>query len=213
MDKSRRPRPKTAPSARDDRHEFDELNDDSPFVLTDHFLIAMPAMQDPHFARSLTYICEHNEEGAMGVIVNRPIDLSLPDLFSRIDLQLEDPVYADMPVYFGGPVQTDRGFVLHRPVGGWHSTLTVSHEIGLTSSRDILEAFGSDMTPGDFIVTLGYAGWTEGQLEEELAANAWLTVKADPAIIFALPPEERLTAAMRLLGVNFTNLSDVAGHA
>jgi putative transcriptional regulator len=184
-----------------------------PVALTDHFLIAMPAMQDPHFARSLTYICEHNDEGAMGIIINRPIDLCLPDLFSRIDLTLEDPAFEDTPVYFGGPVQTDRGFVLHRPLGGWHSTLHVTSQIGLTSSRDILEAVAGNTSPGDFLVSLGYAGWSEGQLEEELAANAWLTVKADPAIIFNLPPEQRLDAAMRLLGVNFTNLSDVAGHA
>jgi len=186
---------------------------DSPMVLTDHFLIAMPAMQDPHFARSLTYVCEHNEEGAMGIIINRPIDLTLPDLFARIDLNLDDAAYEEKPVYFGGPVQTDRGFVLHQPIGNWHSTLRVSAQIGLTSSRDILESVGSTETPNDFIVTLGYAGWSEGQLEEELAANAWLTVRADPAIIFGLPPEQRLGAAMRLLGVNFTNLSDVAGHA
>lgn len=191
----------------------DELEPIDQMVLTDHFLIAMPAMQDPHFARSLTYICEHNEEGAMGIIVNRPIDLTLPDLFSRIDLTLDDPAFEDTPVYFGGPVQTDRGFVLHRPMGRWHSTLQVNAQIGLTSSRDILESVGSIETPGDFIVTLGYAGWSEGQLEEELAANAWLTVKADPAIIFGVAPEDRLNAAMRLLGVNFTNLSDVAGHA
>ena len=186
---------------------------DSPIVLTGHFLIAMPAMQDPRFARSLTYICEHNEEGAMGVIVNRPIELTLPDLFARIDLTLDEDVHGTTPVYFGGPVQTDRGFVLHRPMGTWHSTLQVNSQMGLTSSRDILEAFGSIETPEDFIVTLGYAGWSEGQLEEELAANAWLTVQADPMIIFGLPPEQRLSAAMKLLGVDFTNLSDVAGHA
>ena len=186
---------------------------DSPVVLTDHFLIAMPAMRDPHFARSLTYICEHNEDGAMGVIINRPIDLTLPNLFSRIDLSLDDPAFEDAPVYFGGPVQTDRGFVLHRPLGTWQSTLRVTSQIGLTSSRDILEAVGTIETPQDFLVTLGYAGWSEGQLEEELAANAWLTVAADPAIIFGLPPEQRLDAAMRLLGVSFAQLSDVAGHA
>lgn len=193
--------------------DIDADSPDSLISLIDHFLIAMPAMQDPHFARSLTYICEHNEDGAMGIIVNRPTDLTLPELFSRIELGLDDPIYADTPVYFGGPVQTDRGFVLHRPLGNWHSTLQVTPQIGLTSSRDILEAVGSVETPENFLVTLGYAGWSEGQLEEELAANAWLTVKADPAIIFGLPPEQRLTAAMKLLGVNFTNLSDVAGHA
>ena len=118
-----------------------------------------------------------------------------------------------MPVYFGGPVQTDRGFVLHRPLGHWQSTLEVKDEIGLTSSRDILEEMGSTGAPADVLVSLGYAGWSAGQLEWELAQNAWLTVAADPRILFGMPPEERLAAAMQLLGVDFANLSDVAGHA
>lgn len=181
--------------------------------LTDHFLIAMPAMADPNFARTLTYIAEHNEQGALGLIVNRPIDMNLAALFERVELRLNDPELANQPVYFGGPVQTDRGFVLHRPVGSWHSTLRVGDEIGLTSSRDILQAIGEHGDPRDVIVTLGYAGWSAGQLEHELAENAWLTVRADLSIVFDLPPEERLAAAMQKLGVDFTNLSDVAGHA
>lgn len=181
--------------------------------LTDHFLIAMPAMADPNFARTLTYIAEHNEQGALGLIVNRPIDMNLAALFERVELRLDDPELANQPVYFGGPVQTDRGFVLHRPVGSWHSTLRVGDEIGLTSSRDILQAIGEHGDPRDVIVTLGYAGWSAGQLEHELAENAWLTVRADLSIVFDLPPEERLAAAMQKLGVDFTNLSDVAGHA
>ena len=184
--------------------------------LAHQFLIAMPAMTDPSFSRSLTYICEHNEQGALGIIVNRPSDMALANLFERVNISLaEGPAreLGAMPVYFGGPVQTDRGFVLHRPLGHWQSTLEVTEEIGLTSSRDILEEMGSAGLPSDILVTLGYAGWSAGQLEWELSQNAWLTVAADPQVLFATPPGERLAAAMHLLGVDFANLSEVAGHA
>ncbi len=185
--------------------------------LANHFLIAMPAMADPNFSRTLTYICEHNADGALGIIVNRPIDMNLAGLFDRVSIELDEGDaqirYANLPVYFGGPVQTDRGFVLHRPAGHWQSSLNVNEELALTSSRDILQAMGSTGEPAEVLVTLGYAGWTAGQLEWELAQNAWLTVEADPAIMFELPPEERLAAAMQLLGVDFANLSEVAGHA
>ncbi len=185
--------------------------------LANHFLIAMPAMTDPNFSRTLTFICEHNAEGALGVIINRPLDINLGTLFERVNLPLvpgeNQEKYRDLPVFFGGPVQTDRGFVLHRPVGSWQSTLNVSPDIGLTSSRDILQAMNDDGTPEEVLVTLGYAGWAAGQIEWELSQNAWLTVAADPGIIFGLPPEERLPAAMQLLGVDFANLSEVAGHA
>ena len=135
------------------------------------------------------------------------------ELFERIDIPLETARFAALPVMFGGPVQTDRGFVLHRPVGKWQATLPVQDELGLTSSRDILQSVGSLGEPEEFIVSLGYAGWAAGQLEHELAQNAWLTVPADAQIIFGLPPEERLPAAMQLLGFDLANLSDVAGHA
>ncbi|NMF91082.1 YqgE/AlgH family protein [Aromatoleum petrolei] len=181
--------------------------------LTHHFLIAMPSMADPNFSRTLTYIAEHNDQGALGIIVNRPIDMTLATLFERVELPLDAAGFADQPVYFGGPVQTDRGFVLHRPAGEWHSTLNVNDEAGLTSSRDILQAIGSTGQPSDVLVTLGYAGWTAGQLEQEIADNAWLTVRADLSIVFDLPPEERLAAAMQKLGIDFTNLSETAGHA
>lgn len=181
--------------------------------LTNHFLIAMPAMADPNFSRTLTYIAEHNEQGALGIIVNRPLDMTLATLFERIDLPLEGAEFAAQPVYFGGPVQTDRGFVLHRPAGEWHSTLKVSDEVGLTSSRDILQALGERGEPAEVLVSLGYAGWSAGQLEQELADNAWLTVPAELSIVFDLPPEERFAAALQALGVDFTHLSEVAGHA
>jgi len=181
--------------------------------LTDNFLIAMPALEDPYFSNSLVYVCEHNENGALGIIVNRPIDMNLAGLLEKIDIKLEAESLADLPVYFGGPVQLDRGFVLHRPVGNWQSTLAVNGDVGLTSSRDVLASVGSAGLPSEIIVTLGYAGWSAGQLEEEIAQNSWLTVAAKPSILFDLPPEERLPAAMQKLGISFSQLSDVAGHA
>lgn len=181
--------------------------------LTNHFLIAMPAMADPNFTRTLTYVAEHNDQGALGIIVNRPLDMTLTTLFERIDLPLLARGFDQQPVYFGGPVQTDRGFVLHRPIGSWHSTLNVNDEVGLTSSRDILQSLGEYGEPAEILVSLGYAGWSAGQLEQELAANAWLTVPADLSIVFDLPPEERLAAALQHLGVDLANLSEVAGHA
>ena len=181
--------------------------------LTNQFLIAMPALVDPYFARSLVLVCEHNEKGALGIIVNRPLDMTLATLFEKVDLTLEQAPLAEQPVYFGGPVQTDRGFVLHRPLGSWQATMPVTAQLGLTSSRDILQSMGKDGAPGEVLVTLGYAGWSAGQLEGELAQNAWLTVPADNAILFDLAPDERLPAAMRALGIDFTHLADTAGHA
>jgi putative transcriptional regulator len=185
----------------------------SSINLTHHFLIAMPSMADPYFARTLTFVCEHNEQGALGIVVNRPIDMTLQALFERLSLELGNRELADAPIYFGGPVQTDRGFVLHAPPGNWQSTLKVREALGLTTSKDILEAVGRGEGPARMLVTLGYAGWSAGQLEHELAQNAWLTVEAKDAIIFDLPAEERLAAAMQLLGVDLARLSDEAGHA
>jgi len=181
--------------------------------LTNHFLIAMPNMADPNFSRSLTYICEHNERGALGVVVNRPTTMTLKSLFEHIEIPLEDPTWAQTPVYFGGPVQVDRGFVLHRPAGTWQSTLAVNSQIGLTTSRDILQAVGKGEGPAEILVSLGYAGWAPGQLEQELSQNSWLTVGANVDVIFALPPERRFSAAMDLLGVDLSRLSDDVGHA
>jgi putative transcriptional regulator len=181
--------------------------------LTHHFLIAMPSMADPYFSKTLTYICEHNDQGALGLVVNRPIDLTLKALFERLSLQMQDRKSADAPIYFGGPVQTDRGFVLHAPTGEWQSTLRVRDLIGLTTSKDILEAVGRGEGPDKMLVTLGYAGWSPGQLEHELSQNAWLTVEAREPIIFDTPAEERLPAAMELLGLDYARLQDSAGHA
>jgi putative transcriptional regulator len=181
--------------------------------LTHHFLIAMPAMMDPHFANSLTYVCEHNPEGALGIVVNKPIDMTLSALFEQIEIPLADAELQEAPVHFGGPVQVDRGFVLHRPLGNWQSTLAISDDLGLTTSKDVLEAVGRGEGPREVLVSLGYAGWSAGQLEQELAQNAWLTVEADADLLFTLPAEQRLSAAMRLLGIDFSRLSEDVGHA
>ena len=181
--------------------------------LTNHFLIAMPGMADPNFSRTLTYICEHNADGALGVVVNRPIDLTLAALFDRLNLLLDSEQVGKAAVYFGGPVQTDCGFVLHNPVGDWKSTLAVKEGVGLTTTKDVLEAIGQGGGPEKFLVSLGYSGWGAGQLESELKQNAWLTVEAKDAILFDLPAEARLPAAMGLLGVDYASLSDEAGHA
>ena len=180
--------------------------------LTHNFLIAMPNMADPNFNGTLTYICDHSEQGALGVVVNRPIELDLSMLFEQIGLSLPERLQ-NQTVYFGGPVQTERGFVLHTPPQTFTSTITVNDEVSLTTSKDVLEAVSQGAGPNKFMVSLGYAGWEPGQLEEEIKNNAWLSVAADPQVIFDLEPEQRLHAAMRLLGIDFTHLSDEAGHA
>jgi putative transcriptional regulator len=185
----------------------------SPVNLTNHFLIAMPAMVDPNFSRSLTYICEHNDKGALGLVVNRPSDMTLSTLFKRLDLPLAGRRFGRTAVLNGGPVQTDRGFVLHQPVGAWKSTLPVEERLGLTTSMDILEAVGKGTGPAKLLVTLGYSGWAAGQLEHEILQNAWLTVEAKDEILFEMPSEQRLPAAMALLGVDYARLSETAGHA
>jgi putative transcriptional regulator len=181
--------------------------------LTQHFLIAMPGMADPNFAKSLTFVCEHNEQGALGIVVNRPTEMNLHALLEQVSVAPEGDEFKEVAVYFGGPVQVDRGFVLHTPLGEWQSTLAVGSEMGLTTSKDVLQALARGDGPRQVLVTLGYSGWAPGQLEHELAQNAWLTVQAKPEVIFDLAPEDRLPAAMSLLGVDYAKLSDTAGHA
>jgi putative transcriptional regulator len=187
--------------------------------LADHFLIAMPSMLDPVFGGTVIYLCEHNVEGALGVIVNKATDMTMDVLLERIDLDLEFEISANRlpvaksPVMFGGPVQVERGFVLHSPHGDFSSMLKVSEEVGLTTSKDVLEAVAVGDGPSRLLVTLGCAGWSAGQLEQEIARNGWLTVRADPSIIFDLPAEERFAAAMNLLGIDPMMLTGEAGHA
>jgi putative transcriptional regulator len=181
--------------------------------LSHHFLIAMPNMVDPHFSKTLTYVCEHNEQGALGLVINRPIEMTLARLLEHVSIQTENESHAAVPVHYGGPVQINRGFILHEPAGPWESTLKINPDLGLTTSRDILEAIARGDGPRQILVTLGYAGWGAGQLEHELAQNAWLSVAAEPHLMFELSAERRLPAAMALLGVNYASLSDAAGHA
>jgi putative transcriptional regulator len=181
--------------------------------LTNHFLLAMPGMADPNFGGSVVFIAEHGPKGALGLVVNRPMEIDLGTLFERIDLNLESGELARSPVYFGGPVQTDRGFVLHRPLGAWGSTVVVGDDVGLTSSKDVLEAVAAGQGPERLLVTLGYSGWGPGQLEGEIARNAWLTAPADADVIFDTPVEQRLARAFGLLGIDPAFLSSAAGHA
>lgn len=181
--------------------------------LTHHFLIAMPNMVDSNFERSLVYLCEHGTQGALGLVVNRPLDITLKTLLERLELPLDHEPLASLPVCLGGPVQTDRGFVLHQPPGEWQASLRVEEDIALTSSRDILESVSLTGQPSRVLVCLGYAGWTAGQLEFELEQNAWLTLPASADILFDLPAEQRLPEAIRRLGFDFSQLSDEVGHA
>lgn len=181
-----------------------------PEFLTNHFLIATPWLADPRFGGSLTYICEHSDEGAMGLTINHPMDLDLGDLLSQLSLEGEPP---HAPVYQGGPVQPERGFVLHRPVGHWQSSLALTDTLALSTSRDILSAIAVGEGPADFLMLLGYAGWAPGQLEEELSGDAWLTCPADESILFEREPAQRLNAALRKLGVSPGHLSGGVGHA
>ncbi len=189
------------------------MGSQAPADFTNQFLIAMPSMADPNFGGAVVFVAEHSPKGALGLVINRPMEIDLGTLFERIDLKLEIAPLANAPVLFGGPVQMDRGFVLHEPVGEWNSTVAVGEGIGLTSSKDVLEAVAGGAGPDRLIVTLGYAGWGPGQLEEEISHNAWLTVPANAELIFDTPVDERLHAAFRLLGIDPAFLAPSAGHA
>ena len=181
--------------------------------LTDHFLIAMPAMGDPNFDRTVTFICEHNEDGALGLVINRPMDLTLGEIFSQMSLDCDDQEISALPVLQGGPVQVERGFVIHGSEREWNSTLAVSDTVAVTTSRDVLEAMAAGDGPERALVAIGYAGWGAGQLEAEMAANAWLTVPANTEILFDIPFEKRWRAAAALIGIDLDLLSTEAGHA
>ena len=181
--------------------------------LKNQLLIAMPALQDPNFARTVTYICEHGEHGAMGIVLNRPTNLRLGDILQHMEIKDGLELVADQMVFLGGPVEEERGFVLHTHGDPWDSTLAVNDDISITTSRDILQAMARGGGPRQTLVALGYAGWGSGQLERELQENAWLSGPADQSILFELPPEQRWEAAARLLGVDVNLLSSEAGHA
>jgi Putative transcriptional regulator len=190
--------------------------------LTHHFLIAMPGLEDASFARSVVYLCEHSARGALGLVINKPTDINLQNLFDKVDLPLGRDDLARTPVLQGGPVQTERGFVLHEAVQAegadpaesvYASTMTIPGGLEMTTSKDVLEAMATGAGPRKVLITLGYSAWGEGQLESELAENSWLTVDADPSVIFDTPIEERYDKALLLLGLQAWMLSPGAGHA
>ncbi|MHB1512826.1 MAG: YqgE/AlgH family protein [Acidiferrobacter sp.] len=181
--------------------------------LANQFLIAMPGLGDPNFFRTVTLVCEHSAEGAMGIIINRPVDLTLGDVFRQLDIESPEGLTTGRVVYLGGPIQNNRGFVLHEPLGAFESTLAVSETLGVSTSRDILTAIAHDSGPEHFLLALGYAGWGPGQLEKEMADNAWLSVPASSEILFNTPVEARWSAAAHLLGVDMAQLCGDAGHA
>ena len=188
------------------------MNTDSGY-LKHHFLIAMPHMADPNFAQTLIYLVEHNQHGAMGLVVNRPGELDLADVLEQLRPGSEPAEHCrQVPIYAGGPVHTDRGFVLHPH--GWHYQATLElGELALSTSQDVLLAIADGSGPDRHLIALGYAGWEAGQLEAELADNAWLTCPADPAVLFDVPHEQRLAAAAERLGINLALLTAQAGHA
>lgn len=190
--------------------------------LTHHFLIAMPSLEDSVFERSVVYVCEHSLNGALGLIINKPTDLMLPELFERIELNFGREDLREMPVFLGGPVQTERGFVLHDPMrgadaasneSGYASTLRIAGGLDMTTSKDVLEALSSGVGPRRVLITLGYSSWGEGQLESELAQNTWLTVEANTDLMFDTPVAERYDGALGLLGLEAWRLAPQAGHA
>lgn len=184
-----------------------------PTYLTNQFLIAMPNLMDPNFFHSVTYICEHNENGAMGIVINQPVDLTVGDLVNQIGMQSKENPLLDQPVYRGGPVETERGFVLHQPLGKWESSLQVAEGIGVSTSNDIIRAIAQGNGPRQCLIALGYAGWGAGQLEQEMVQNAWLSGPADTDIIFNTTAEKRWEQAAKLLGVDINQMTGDAGHA
>ncbi len=197
--------------------------DSAPINLTHHFLIAMPGLMDESFSRSVVYMCEHSERGALGLIINKPSQMSMQDLFEKVELQLGRADLIEIPVLQGGPVHTERGFVLHDPMTSssgesdaehaYASTLAVPGGLEMTTSKDVLEALSTGAGPKRVLITLGYAAWAQGQLESELAENSWLTVQADAQVIFDTPIELRYDSALALLGLQAWMLSPQAGHA
>lgn len=183
-----------------------------PTSLADHLLVALPSLTDPTFARTVSLICQHDEKGAMGVLVNQPSEYTLGDVLAQMEIQTDDLVLRDQVVLNGGPVHPERGFVIHDDARAWESSLQVGKGVYLTTSRDILEAMARGEGPRHALVTLGCAGWTEGQLEGEIADNSWLTVPADAELVFQLPLEQRWQGAAARIGVDLFRLTDYSGH-
>ena len=181
--------------------------------LANHLLIAMPSLTDGQFVQTVALVCEHSDRGALGIVLNKPLGMKLGDVMAQMKLEPSDIRISEQPVLRGGPVHTDRGFVLHRPGGSWDSTHRVSDNVQVTTSRDVLAAIARGEGPQDAFVALGYAGWDAGQLEREMLDNAWLSLPMDERIVFELPFEGRWQAAWQLLGVDSSRVSFIAGHA
>lgn len=174
----------------------------------------MPALNDPNFNKSITLICEHTpEEGAMGIVLNQPTTITTSDLLNQLEIQDNDTASSDKLVFAGGPIQTDRGFILHSGKGGWKSSMAITPDLHLTSSHDILEAMACGQGPTSTLIALGYAGWAPGQLEAEISANSWLTIEYQPDLVFATPAERQWITAGNMLGVDLNLLASNAGHA
>jgi len=198
-------------------------DDSAPINLTNHFLIAMPGLADETFAKSVVYLCEHSERGALGLMINKPTDIKLQNLFEKVELPLGRADLKETPVFQGGPVQTERGFVLHealqeeregeKPEPVYASTMMIPGGLEMTTSRDVLEALSTGAGPHRVLVSLGYSAWAQGQLESEIGENSWLIVHADPVLIFDTPVEQRYDRALALLGLQAWMLSPEAGHA
>jgi putative transcriptional regulator len=181
--------------------------------LEQQFLIAMPGMEDPNFNRGVTLLCQHNDEGALGITINHPSEFTLKELLAQIGIDCSDEQIGSLPVFEGGPVHRERGFVLHDGGPVWESSMKVGPDIAVTTSRDILEAIAHGAGPGKFLVALGYAGWGAGQLEDEMRENAWLNVMSRADIVFDLPPEKRWEQAVASLGIQVSSLQPAGGHA
>lgn len=181
--------------------------------LINQFIVAMPTLADSHFFHTVTYLCQHSAEGALGIVINRSTDMKLGDIFKQMDIVVTAPVSADTPVFSGGPVHPERGFVVHTAGGDWHATLPVSDTLSLTTSRDVLEAIAAGVGPEQYLVALGYAGWGAGQLEKEILDNAWLNTPCGKQVMFDTPVNLRWTAAAEQIGININQLTAQAGHA
>ncbi len=180
--------------------------------LSNQLLIAMPNLGDPNFSHTVTYLCQHDEEGALGIVINRPVEMELGEIFSQMEITVKNQKTSKLPIYYGGPVQQERGFVLHSPNSRWDSTLVISDNLALTTSRDILEAMADDRGPQKVLVALGYAGWGKGQLEQEMIDNAWLNTPCADNILFETPVSNRWNEAASQLGIDINLLTTPAGH-
>lgn len=183
-----------------------------PTYLTNQYIVAMPNLADPNFFHTVTYLCQHNSEGALGIVINRLAGMKLGEIFKQMDIRSTSPAAADTSVFAGGPVQQDRGFVVHTNCGNWDATMAISHDISLTTSRDVIEAIAVGKGPEQYLVALGYAGWSSGQLEKEILDNAWLHIPFNKQVLFDTPVNMRWTSAADQIGINIKNLTSPAGH-